>query len=110
MNTLSTQLWSATFSLVIAELTFPECAASDPVSVIRHVTTLRQGIPILALTSNADAAAHRKARALGVWDICLKPALGTELSGLTRNILEGIHAENYDCLASRGTGSGRSLS
>ena len=107
MSTLSTQLQVATFSLVIAELAFPECAASDAVSVIRHVTTQRQGTPILVLTSNADLAAHRQARTLGVWDISQKPALCTELLGLIRNILEDAYPKDVSHLTSPGAAADR---
>ena len=96
MNAVSTQLRRATFSLVIAELAFPEAGPDGALSLIRRVAAVRPGTPILVLTSNTDLALHRKARGLGVWDVSVKPTLYTELLSLTRNILESAYPERSD--------------
>jgi two-component system chemotaxis response regulator CheY len=93
LSAVSTQLRRATFSLVIAELAFPETGHNDALSLIRRVASLRSGTPILVLTSNTDRALHRKARGLGVWDVSVKPTPCTELLSLTRNILESAYPE-----------------
>jgi DNA-binding NtrC family response regulator len=93
MNAVSTQMRAAALSLVVAELAFPESAQGDAVSVIRRVATLRPGIPILVLTSNANPGSHREARSMGAWDISVKPILSTELLSLTENILDEAYPE-----------------
>ncbi len=99
MSSLSIHLRSTAFSLVIAELAFPDCGPSDAVSVTRRVATLRPRTPILAHTSNTDPTAHRKARVLGAWEIAPKPASCTELLGLVRSILEDSHPENLSVVS-----------
>jgi DNA-binding response OmpR family regulator len=99
LSAVSTQLRLATFSLVIAELALPGAGPADALNLIRLVTTLRPGTPILVLTSNSDPAVHRKARRLGVWDITVKPTHCAELLSLTKNILDAAYPGN-----SRGLG------
>ena len=98
LSAVSTQLRLATFSLVIAELALPGAGPADALNLIRLVTTLRPGTPILVLTSNANPAVHRKARRLGVWDISVKPTHCAELLSLTKNILDAAYPGNSGCL------------
>jgi DNA-binding response OmpR family regulator len=98
LSAVSTQLRLATFSLVIAELALPGAGPPDALNLIRLVTTLRPGTPILVLTSNSDPAVHRRARRLGVWDISVKPTHCAELLSLTKNILDEAYPENSGCL------------
>jgi DNA-binding response OmpR family regulator len=94
LSAVSTQLRLATFSLVIAELALPGAGPADALNLIRLVTALRPGTPILVLTSNSDPAVHRKARRLGVWDITVKPTHCAELLSLTKNILDAAYPGN----------------
>jgi DNA-binding response OmpR family regulator len=98
MRAVSTQLRLASFSLVIAELALPDAGPADAVNLIRRVTALRPGTPILVLTSNTDPEAHRLARRLGVWDIIAKPTHCAELLSLTKNILDAAYPERSGCL------------
>jgi DNA-binding response OmpR family regulator len=97
LSAVSTQLRLMTFSLVIAELAIPDAGRADPLSLVRRVTSLRPGTPILVLTSNTDPAVHREARRLGVWDISVKPTHCAELLSLTENILEAAYPGNSGC-------------
>lgn len=93
---LSTQLGCGKLSLVIGELAFPDFAQNDPLSLVRWVLSIRPGIPLLVLTSNSNRMAHREARKLGVWDICVKPTPCAELLSLTQNILTDVYRERPD--------------
>jgi len=96
MTAISAQLRLSVVSLVIAELALPEPGSGDAVNLVRRVATLRPGTPILVLTSSTDPALHRKARALGVWDISTKPTVCAELLSLTKNILDAVYPEGSD--------------
>ena len=87
------QLGSTAYSLVIAELGYAGYREKEDLDWIRRARRLRPGTPILILTSNSLAAAHREARALGVWEVRVKPTLWPELLSLVENILEDAYAQ-----------------
>lgn len=74
------------FDLVITDLHMP---GLDGIGLIRHIRTdsAQRSLPVIMVTSEADAARLAEARAAGVSEICCKPFEARRLKGYIERLL-----------------------
>jgi PAS domain S-box-containing protein len=73
------------FDLVITDQTMPHLTG---VGLIREITRIRPGIPIILCTGFSESITQEEARAIGVREFVMKPFVGRELAETVRRVLD----------------------